>query len=53
MKYDNIPLYTDFDMDRGASLRAGVCANVELSPNQRRDFTIPASGVNQIVPPEL
>lgn len=26
------------------------CANAELSPNQRRDLPIPASGVNQIVP---
>lgn len=49
MKYDNTPVKRDFGMDKG-TLWAGIPTNVELSPNQRNDFTIPASGVNQIFP---
>ena len=30
-----------------------IPASVELSLHQQNEFTIPASGVNQIFPPEL
>lgn len=49
MKYDNTPAKRDFGMDR-STLWAGISANLELSRNQWNDFTIPASGVNQIFP---
>lgn len=49
VKYDNTPAKRDFGTDKG-TLWAGISVNLELSPNQRNDFTIPASGVNQIFP---
>lgn len=52
MKYDITPVKRDFGMDKGTS-SAGIPPNVELSPNLRNDFTIPASSVNQIFPLEL
>lgn len=52
MKYDNTPVKREFGTDKD-TLWAGISANVELSPNQRNEFTIPMCNVNQILPPEL
>lgn len=52
VRYDNTPVKSEFGTDKD-TLRVGIPVNVELSPNQRNEFTIPVCSVNQIPPPEL
>lgn len=53
MKYDNTPAKKDFGMDKGTFYELVFLQMWNYRPSSENDFTIPASGVNQIFPPEL